>query len=134
MTREERVEASKKVRYVHLHCENGGCVTIATVRHPQNPAVGHFGFAYCSPKDQFKKALGRKLAFVRLMDGLLFEMAPWLHNGDAPPIITYIAIDTVDPEKPFERSLKALQEVHQRQMVPQWFSKTDIMFTADTCL
>jgi len=125
MNREHRIEISQKVRYVHFHCEGGGGVTVATARHPDNPSVGLFGFSFCSPKDQFTKARGRKIAFTRLMEGLRWNV-PWTHNGEAPPIITFCVLDTGNPERPHERSLKALKEIQNHKMLPQWFPKADI--------
>jgi hypothetical protein len=125
--REERVEMSKKVRYVHYRATHGGVVTIATARDPRDPCRSFFGFSYCSPKDQFRKYYGRQQSFRRLMEGLQRPhiICSWLHTDSNPTVVSYLTETLEAPEKPYVRSLKALSSVLQKNFAPAWLKEVE---------
>jgi len=127
LSRQDRLEVSQNVRYVHYHAQKGGTVTIATVRDPNNPCISFFGFAYCSPKDQFMKSKGREKSFRRLMEGLGWqgETIEWLHTDSCPHVISFARGEGEIPEKPFERSMLALSAVVKSGLSPKWLKEIE---------
>ena len=53
----------KNTRFYYKHCENGGVITAAALRDEDR--IVRIGLAFCSPKDHFKKEIGRKIAIGR---------------------------------------------------------------------
>jgi hypothetical protein len=82
-----------------------GYVTIAITRPDKNdPNQKHLAsFSFCSPKDCFKKTLGRKIAENRLLAQKCIEINV---SGTVPVVIN-----------------AAMQEAISNKMVPSWVSK-----------
>lgn len=53
------------IRYYYIK-NGGGMITACTNRNLEKREVT-IGFAWCSPKDQFKKEMGRKISLGRLI-------------------------------------------------------------------
>lgn len=65
-----REELEKTVKYAHFYV-GFGVVTIAAnfnyLRNNYNEVEVFYGMAYCSPKDQWSRRVGREIAFERLL-------------------------------------------------------------------
>jgi hypothetical protein len=132
--RTDRVELNQKIRYVHLRLwRRGGVITVATVRSPKDPSVAFFGFAFCSPKDQFVKAKGREIAQRRLSEGLK-HMRPvpglgydYLLGNSNPATLKYASYKFGKPTRPYVRSLKVLDAFLDNHVsIPNWVKKEDL--------
>ena len=59
------------IRYRHLRTKDSGCVTVCAIMNEEGS--GKFpirlGFAFCSPRDQFSKKLGRIKSYGRAQSG-----------------------------------------------------------------
>lgn len=55
---------NKYTRFYHLRLENGGAITGVALRDIETGII-KVGLSFCSPKDIFNKAKGRKIAMGR---------------------------------------------------------------------
>ena len=69
MERKEIKELLKTLKFHYFNVHDGGVITVATV---QNKFADHSWCAasFCSPQDRFEKAIGRLLAYRRLIHTL----------------------------------------------------------------
>jgi len=132
LAREHRVVASQTIRYVHYCYPSGGVVTVATIRDPQNPSISHFGFSWCSPKDNFRKATGRETSRLNLLNGLSSSVIDQYAIGCGEVIglsgntIYYAVFRHSEPQRPYDRVELVLQYLasERKRSIPSWSRKT----------
>jgi hypothetical protein len=58
------------IRFLHVRTEDCGAVTLAYAKGPPQKELWIVAAAFCSPQDNFCRALGRQIAAGRLSDAL----------------------------------------------------------------
>lgn len=107
---------SEQIRYRHLRTASNGCVTVCAIMG-DSMVPERLGFAFCSPRDQFSRRIGRIKSFGRASSESytttnlenIPEIAEPFNTGFTAGIISFIDLITS-------------QEKRISSQIPQWLS------------